>query len=172
MHVISLTCSFRKNGFSVRREVISLKKLSCNILRDGIVVPGCPVFSKCSERSQPKTRSLRMPDFFNFPRLGRLRIKLRKNEMSLPCFRRTGFETGSPPAARFARLIRSRLLHPVPSDPCDPDDPDDPEVVEIPEEVGDRMESPGPGMTLTEASVTSIPSSSCSPVESLRCRRC
>ena len=97
-----------------------------------------------------------MPDFFNFPRLGRLRMKLRKNEMSLPCFRRTGFETGSPPPPpRFARPIRSRLLHPVPSDPCDPDDPDDPEVVEIPEDVGDRMESPGPGMTLTEASVRS-----------------
>ena len=49
-----------------------------------------PVFSKCSDKSQPKTRSLRIPDFFNLPRAGRERMKLRKKLINFPCFRSTG----------------------------------------------------------------------------------
>ena len=49
-----------------------------------------PVFSKCSDKSQPKTRSFKIPDFFNLPLAGRERMKLRKKLISFPCFRSTG----------------------------------------------------------------------------------
>ena len=55
-----------------------------------VPLPSSPVLSRCSERSHPNTRSLSMPLFLSFPLAGRDRMKLRKNEMSLPCFRSTG----------------------------------------------------------------------------------
>ena len=57
---------------------------------------GCPLFSKCSERSQPKTRSFKIPDFFSFPLVGLDRIKLLKKDISLPCLRKTGFAGALP----------------------------------------------------------------------------
>jgi len=49
-----------------------------------------PELRRCSPRSQPKTRSRKIPRFFSFPRAGRDKMKLLKNVMSLPCLRRTG----------------------------------------------------------------------------------
>ena len=47
--------------------------------------------SRCSERSQPKTRSFKIPDFLSFPLAGRERIKLLKKVINFPCFLKTGF---------------------------------------------------------------------------------
>ena len=55
-----------------------------------VILTSLPVVTRCSERSQPKTLSLRMPDFFSLPRVGRDRMNDRRNEISLPCFARTG----------------------------------------------------------------------------------
>lgn len=50
----------------------------------------CPELSKCSPRSQPKTRSFKMPDCLRRRRDGRERMNDRKNEISFPCFLKTG----------------------------------------------------------------------------------
>ena len=58
-----------------------------------------PVLNKCSDKSHPKTLSLRIPDFFNFPRAGLDKMKLRKKLINLPCLRNTGLvgsEVGDP----------------------------------------------------------------------------
>ena len=52
--------------------------------------PSCPVLRRCSPRSHPKTRSFRIPLFFNLPLVGLERMKLLKKVMSLPCFLSTG----------------------------------------------------------------------------------
>ena len=61
----------------------------------------CSWLNKCSDKSHPKTRSLRIPDFFNFPRAGLDKMKLRKKLINLPCLRNTGLvgwfsEVGEP----------------------------------------------------------------------------
>ena len=54
------------------------------------VLPSCPVFRRCSPRSQPNTRSFMMPVLFRVVRVGLDVKNVRRNEINLPLFRSTG----------------------------------------------------------------------------------
>lgn len=51
----------------------------------------CPEFRRCSPKSQPKTRSFKIPDCLSLLLDGLFRIKLLKKAINFPCFLRTGF---------------------------------------------------------------------------------
>ena len=56
------------------------------VVTDHFLVPSCPELSRCSPRSQPNTRSLRMPRCFSFCLVGRDFMKVLRKPISLPCF--------------------------------------------------------------------------------------
>ena len=68
------------------------------------------MFRRCSDKSQPNTLSLRMPDFFSLPLEGRDKMKLRKNDISFPCFRKTGLETSMESSESLSMEVVSLLL--------------------------------------------------------------
>lgn len=70
-------------------EYNNLSSVESRIWSLCVLLPSSPELRRCSPRSQPKTRSFRMPLCFSFCLLGLDFMKARRKPISLPCFLET-----------------------------------------------------------------------------------